>query len=86
MLSKSFDYTLPDDVIAVKSFKIKYDHYGATMQVNHLSPVHQSAVCISNMDENRWFTDSYKEEVPEDPSKMNGFMDILSNAQAGHTI
>jgi len=35
---------------------------------------------------NEWHTDTYQEVVPEDPSRMDGFMDILSNAQAGHTI
>jgi hypothetical protein len=60
--SKAFEYKLPDDVIAVKNFKIEYDYYGGSIQLNHLSDVHQSSIEISNEHSNDWCRDSYTEE------------------------
>ena len=38
--SKGFEYTLPDDVLAVKRFRIQYDYLGGSIQMNHISPIH----------------------------------------------
>jgi hypothetical protein len=78
--SKGFEFTLPDDVIAIKRFRIQYDYLGGSIQMNHLSDIHQSSIEISNEHTNSWFTDIQIEEFNEDPEKMLGYKDILANA------
>ena len=84
--SKGFEFKLPDDVIAVKRFRIQYDYLGGSIQMNHISDIHQSSIEISNEHTNSWFTDIQVEEFDDDPTKMLGFKDILSSAQGGHVI
>lgn len=55
--SKGFEFKIPDDVLAIKRFRIQYDYLGGSVQMNHLSPIHQSCIEISNEHVNNWFTD-----------------------------
>jgi hypothetical protein len=57
---------LPDDVIAVKSFEVYYEFYGAAVNLNHLSDTHQTFAGISMDDRNFWFDETYKEIFEED--------------------
>ena len=91
MTCRVFDYTLPDDVLAVKSFKIYYEFFGGSINMTHCSPTHQSFEGISLHDNNEWHTETYVEEfVDDDPAKRaqskGGYKDILANATGGDSI
>lgn len=91
MTCRTFDYTLPDDVLAVKYFEIYYEFFGGSINMTHLSPTHQSFTGISLHDDNKWYVETYKEELEDDdPVKRQhskgGYQDILANAKGGDTI
>jgi hypothetical protein len=91
MTCRVFDYTLPDDVLAVKSFEVYYEFFGGAINMTICSPIHQSFVGISSHDDNNWYDESYKEEFEDDdPAKMNmskgGYKDILANMKGGDSI
>lgn len=62
MTSKGFEFTLPPEVFAVKRFKLQFDYFGGSIQLNHLSRSHQSSFEISNENLNSWETQVYIEE------------------------
>lgn len=53
----SFEFKIPEDVIAVKRFRVQYDYFGASLSMNLISDIHQSCIEISNEHVNQWFTD-----------------------------
>ena len=86
-----FDYTLPDDVLAVKHFEMYYEFFGGAIGINHLSETHQSFEVISMRNNNNWHFEEYVEEFKDDdPVKranaQGGYKDILANAKGGDSI
>ena len=92
MTCRVFDYQLPDDVLAVKSFEVYYEFYGASVNMTVCSPTHQSFTGISMHDDNKWYDETYVEKFEEDNPKKSGqagpigYKDILANAKGGDKI
>ena len=92
MTCRVFEYTLPEDVLAVQSFHVYYEFFGGAIGLNHLSPTHQSFIVISSEDSNQWWTETYEEKLDEaDMLKRAqggrlGYQDIIANAKGGDTI
>jgi len=51
---KSFEYIIPDDVLAVKSMRLNYTYYGGYMFMVHNSPFYQTTWIISSKNYNSW--------------------------------
>jgi len=86
-----FDYTLPDDVLAIKHFEIYFEFFGGAIGMTHLSPTHQSFEVVSMRNNNAWHFEEYKEEHEDDDPIKNanskgGYKDILANAKGGDTV
>jgi hypothetical protein len=86
MTSKGFEFTLPPEVFAVKRFKLQFDYFGGSIQLNHLSRSHQSSFEISNENLNSWETQVYIEEFKEAEEDMLGFKDVISSVTGGDTL
>lgn len=82
----AFDYLVPEEVLAVKRFRIQFDFYGACMQMNILSGSHQSSYEISEHHGNLWDTKIYIEEFSEQKEEMHGFKDVIGSVRGGDRI
>ena len=70
MTCRIFDYTLPDDVMAIKSFEIYYEFFGGAINMTIVSQTQQYFAGISSHDDNTWHDEIYKEEFEDDdPAK-----------------
>ena len=91
MTCRIFDYTLPDDVMAIKSFEIYYEFFGGAINMTIVSQTQQYFAGISSHDDNTWHDEIYKEEFEDDdPAKRaqtkGGYKDILANVKGGDSI
>lgn len=91
-ICRVFEYTLPDDVLAVQSFHIYFEHWGGNIALHHLSPTHHSFAVISSEDNNNWWKESYEEKFDDDDllkkvyNGVVGYQDIIANAKGGDSI
>lgn len=88
-----YEYTVPENAIAVKSFLLQIESYRTHISLNIKKPQYQTSYVISNeFDTGENFNDFYFEKYKEHEMTQenlpapDGFRDVISSVESGDTI